>query len=700
VKNTRFTGRGSTIRALDKKIFGHDQSHRVALVGLGGVGKTQIALHFTYEVKKSHPECSVFWVPTLSDEGADQAFVGIAKELGLERRSKEGNVKELVCQYLSSKKAGKWLLIIDNADDRELILGTQDKPGLEASFPHSEHGHVLLTTRSRNVALEFTQSDIIHIEQMDQQEAINLFNSSLIKKGLPQNEKVTIELLARLAFLPLAITQAAAYLNQTGAPIRNYLSLLKGAESEVARVLGREFRDNTRYKGSRNAVGTTWIVSFEQMQKSNPVVINLLSFISCIEPKAIPQSLLPDTEPEEFEWAIGTLCSYSFMTRRGESDIFDMHSLVHTATRDWLEKQGRQSEVFYNSIRHIRSRLADRVDNLTRARSDYLSHAICLLDRETEKTPDTLSLFNMVGKVFIAKRRFREARRCFEEVCSWKTSFLPETNLSRLCAEHNLACSYLSSGRFEEAIKILCHIVKVQASIFAENHNHRLASEHVLGRAYIANGQLEDGIKILEYVVKTQGEIFAEDDRRRLVTKQALGTAYVQNRQAKDAIEILEHVVAVWHRTRNELSYAQLAAELSLAQAYYEDKRLEDSVTRYKTVVASWKETLDERDHSPLSAENMLGRAYPTNWRVKKAIEVSERVVAIVQDIHNERDYFRLVLEHNLSAAYSYDGRHMEANEILEHVTKVSSEILKEGSPFRRLSVYLLQTCYQALEHE
>ncbi|KAM0243985.1 hypothetical protein ACHAP5_006750 [Fusarium lateritium] len=410
MENTRFTGRESTMHALEEIIFGKEHIHRVALVGLGGVGKTQIALHFTYKVRKNHPEISVFWVPTLSDEGADRAFMGIAKELGLEQRDREDNIKEVVCHYLSSGKTGKWLLVVDNADDQELILGSQDKPGLEAFFPQSEHGHILLTTRSRHVALEFTQSNIIDIEQMDQQEAFNLFNSSLIKKDLPENDEVTIDLLTQLAFLPLAITQAAAYLNQTGAPIRNYLSLLKGAESEVARVLGREFGDNTRYKGPRNAVGTTWIVSFDQMQKSNPVAIKLLSFISCIEPKAIPQSLLPDAEPEEFEWAIGTLCSYSFLTRRGEGNVFDMHSLVHTATRGWLEKQGLQSEAFYNAIRHVGSRLPDKEHNPIPARSDYLPHAMCLLDRQIEKTSDTFSLFHKVRACILA-----EVRECNQD---------------------------------------------------------------------------------------------------------------------------------------------------------------------------------------------------------------------------------------------------------------------------------------------
>ena len=74
-------------------------------------------------------------------------------------------------------------------------------------------------------------------------------------------------------------------------------------------------------------MATTWLVSFDQIEKSNHLAVSLLSFLSCIEPKAITQSILPMKDPEEQEWAIGTLCGYSFLVRRGDSDIFDMHIL-------------------------------------------------------------------------------------------------------------------------------------------------------------------------------------------------------------------------------------------------------------------------------------------------------------------------------------------------------------------------------------
>jgi hypothetical protein len=71
----------------------------------------------------------------------------------------------------------------------------------------------------------------------------------------------------------------------------------------------------------------------------------MLSFISRIEPKAIPRSILQMETEEETEHAIGTLCGYAFLVSRDDRKMFDMHRLVHMATRIWTEKHGLTKQV-------------------------------------------------------------------------------------------------------------------------------------------------------------------------------------------------------------------------------------------------------------------------------------------------------------------------------------------------------------------
>ncbi|KAJ3544160.1 hypothetical protein NM208_g3203 [Fusarium decemcellulare] len=616
-RNTRFTGRTTILKTLEDKFFGPDQSQRMALVGLGGVGKTQIALSFAYQIKENRPDFSIFWVPVLSGETADRAYVEIAKKLGLQKSSEDDDVKTLVCQYLSSDEAGKWLFIVDNADDEELILGSAEKSGLEEHLPQSEDGIILLTTRSGQVAGTFAQSDVIDIQQMEQEEAISLLKKSLVQKQLLQDEALVIELLTYLTFLPLAITQAAAYLNQTRAPIRTYLGLLRNAEDHDMRVLEREFRDNTRYRGSQNAVGTTWIVSFRQIQKSNQLAVDLLSFMSCIEPKAIPQSILPVADTGELEWAVGMLCSYSFLVRREESDVFDMHSLVHTAAQGWLKKQRREKQVFHDAICHLAARFPTKYDAHYDLGREYLPHAMRLLSRNHEdKIVEAYELFEKVGNFFDVDRRFKEAIRCFEEVCRWEQGLRPETDHIRLTSEHALAGAYLDDQRIKDAIEIFEHVVAVRKGYLGEKDHSRLASEHELARAYLNDGRIKDAIEILEHVVVVRKETPDEKDHSRLRSQHELASAYLEDGRIEDAIEIFEHVVAVKRETLNEKDRFRLASEHGLASAYLEDGRIEDAIDLLEHVVAIEAEILAKDDPSRHFSPRLL-------WRCVQKLEAA-----------------------------------------------------------------------------
>ncbi|KFA78071.1 hypothetical protein S40288_05424, partial [Stachybotrys chartarum IBT 40288] len=679
-KNRRFTGRTGILGTLEKTLLGKEPSRKTALAGLGGVGKTQIALQFAYRVKQIRPDYSIFWVPLFSEQSATQTFIKIAQELDLQKSHEDEDVREVVCRYLSSDEAGNWLLIIDNADDWKLVFGSAGNPGLEEYLPESRNGIILLTTRFGRVAVDFAGPDVIDVDQMDPEEAMNLLDNSLIRKEPLQNKELAEELLNTLTFLPLAITQAAAYLNFTKAPLQTYLKLLRRAEKGVAGVLDIEFKDNTRYRELPNAVGATWLVSFDQInnsdERSEQLAVQLLSFISCIEPKMIPQTILPQGEPEELEWGIGTLCSYSFLVRQGDSNKFDMHSLVHMATRWWLEIRDQKEKVMNEAICH----LAEVFPTTNRANRDlwrdYLPHTIRLLQQLEQKTEDAYHLINGVGNCLYADRRFREASGYLQEVYRWKQGHLSEENYSRLESEHALASAYLSDRRIKDAIEILEHVVAVRKETLDEKDHSRLASEHTLASAYLDDRRIKDAIEILEHVVAVRKEILDEKDQSRLASEHALASAYLNDRRIKDAIEILEHVVAVEKEILDEKDHSRLASEHALASAYLDDRRIKDAIKILEHVVAVRKEILDEKDHSRLASEHMLASAYLDDRRIKDAIKILEHVVAVRKETLEEKDQSRLASEHVLASAYLSDRRVKDAIEILEHVVAVEKEIL------------------------
>ena len=284
--------------------------------------------------------------------------------------------------------------------------------------------------------------------------------------------------------------------------------------------MSREFYDRTRYEGSQNAVATTWLVSFAQIQRSDKTAASILGFMSCIEPKAIPRSILPEVEPEEvMEHAIGTLRGYAFLSQRGDEEMFDMHSLVHMATRVWLESEGVMKQTTMDAICRIEKVYPSRDQTKREKWRGYIPHGLRILDRSSWcQIAERCNLFITVGLCLYLDRRFKEAIRCFEAASEWRREHFTEDDESRLTSEHELAKAYLSDRRIKEAIEIFEHVVAVQKRTLPEEDHSRLASEHELARAYLDNEMVEEAIQLLEHVVAVEENLFEEDDPDRLVS--------------------------------------------------------------------------------------------------------------------------------------------------------------------------------------
>ncbi|KAF2269765.1 TPR repeat protein [Lojkania enalia] len=536
--NLSFVGRKTELDALKQRLLVNRACYKMSIVGLGGTGKTQVALQFAYTVKERWREFSIFWVPALSMESFEQACTEVLRLLGVPKAADgEDDAKEQFQRHLGTAQAGKWLLIVDNADDADIVFGSAQSKGIIDYLPRSEEGVTLFTTRTLEVAGELTGSDVLELGAMDRQDATIFLTKLLITKELLRDSVATTDLLDELVCLPLAIAQAAAYLNRNRISIREYLRLLQNTELDLIELMSREFRDDTRYKGTANAVATTWVVSFSQIRARDEVAVNLLSFISCIEWKAIPQSILPSLQSEvRMTDAIGTLCAYSFLVRRGDEDEYDIHRLVHLATRIWIRQHDDSRAVTTKGIRHVSNVFpSDNYENRILWRA-YLPHALRLLvDKQGFEAQERSELCLLVGRCLLVDGRIKEAVRWLEESYKGRKTFV-KSNLDRLLSQHVLATAYQANGQIKEAVQLLEGVVAIRQKVLAEDHPERLASQHNLATAYQANGQIKEAVQLLEGVVAIRQKVLAEDHPERLASQHNLATAYQANGKIKEAV--------------------------------------------------------------------------------------------------------------------------------------------------------------------
>ena len=304
--------------------------------------------------------------------------------------------------------------------------------------------------------------------------------------------------------------------------------------------MSEEMGDDTRDKYAANAVAKTWLVSFDQIVRQDADAAHLLQYMSCIEWKAIPRSILPVIEPEaRMTTAIGILWSYSFITTRNDSKTFDMHRLVHVAARVWVQQKGLMMETQRMVLEHLSNIFPSDEHTNREVWREYIPHAARVKEFKGEGLVDDRGkLCLKVGGCLRVDGRIRDAVSWLEESHDLRKG-LPEDHRDRLESQHVLAIAYEADGQVKKAVWLLEHVVAIKERVLAEDHPVRLASQHNLASAYRANGQVKDAVRLLKHVVAIRERVLAEDHPDRLASQAMLASAYQANGQVKDAVRLL-----------------------------------------------------------------------------------------------------------------------------------------------------------------
>jgi hypothetical protein len=396
-------------------------------------------------------------------ESLYQTYLDIAQQLRIPAwEDKEVDVKKLVQEHLSKDNAGKWLLVFDNADDIDMWIAkpgsgsgsVQGSGGLIDYLPRSKQGSIVFTTRDRKTAVKLAQESILEVQEMNEELSVLLLQKCLVNPDLVKNRQDPITLLTELTHLPLAIVQAAAYINENGITLAEYLLLLEEQEEEVIDLLSEKFQDSRRYRNMKNPVATTWLISFEQIRTRDPLAAEYLSFMSCIDAKDIPQSLLPPAPSKKKAVdAIGTLSAYSFITEQKTDQLLDLHPLVHLATRNWLRTESSLRQWAAKALERLEEMFPDSGHTNRSVWRMYLPHVRYALESESEEGAGSkkTELLWKFGLCVFSDGRYKDAEKAFAQVMQTQKGNLGADHLDTLTSMGKLASTFCKQGRWKEA---------------------------------------------------------------------------------------------------------------------------------------------------------------------------------------------------------------------------------------------------------
>ncbi|KAN0087042.1 hypothetical protein V8E54_000730 [Elaphomyces granulatus] len=684
-RNPRFLGRHNEVVGLQERIVSKDRVRKMAITGLGGVGKTQIALEIAYQIRDKKPEFSIFWIPATSVEKIEQAYMGIGERLRLQGVT-PADMKKAVKAHLSSEKTGPWLLIIDNLDDMNMWTTSDGlSPVLKTYIPQSKYGFVLFTTRNQQLATSLVGPEVIGIHEMDDKMATDLLRVSLIRKDLVNGSQTTTQLLRQLSCLPLAIVQAASYMNQTGVSVATYLSLLEKQENEIVELLSQDFEDEWRYAESKNPVAVTWLISFHQIQKLNCLAADYLSFMSCIDPRDIPLSLLPpDISQVKQQIALGLLKAYSFITGQADDQTLSLHRLVHLATRNWLQSRGILEQWTVNTGKRLMDIFPSHAHENRISWRKYLPHALFILQSKEfqNDTQDREDLVQKVAKCLSRDGRYHEAEVLFKEVFEKRRKRLKNDDNEMLSSMAWMASTYLDQGRWTEAEKLFVQVMETFKTVLGPEHPDTLTSMANLASTFLNQGRWTEAEKLDVQVIETRKTVLGPEHPDTLASMHNLASTYRDQGRWTEAEKLFLQVLETEKTVLGPEHPDTLTSMANLALTFWNQGRWTEAEKLFVQVMETEKTVLGPEHPGTLTSMTNLASTYRDQGRWTEAEKLFVQVMETKKTVLGPEHPGTLVSMSNLSHTLKELGRHAEALSLLQDCVQLREQRLGPTHPY------------------
>ena len=668
-RNPRFQGREDTVRQLADQVLSidHRKARKAAISGLGGMGKTQVALELTYTIRQEDAARSIFWIPSTSIEAVEQAYRNLARLLGVSDGGSD-DVKSIVKHYLSSERAAPWVLIIDNADDFDMWLTSRTSPALKTFLPASQQGFILFTSRNGALVSRLVGPNVIQLSEMDDMTSVALLEDSLIQEDLTKDEISTTMLVDRLCGLPLALVQASSFINENSMSLKIYLNLLDQQEESMIQLLSENFEDEYRYPETENPVSATWLISFKSIQESNELAEEYLRFMACIDYKDIPLSLLPEAETEiEKEKALGMLRAYSFISQQANSEFATMHRLVQLATRNWLRNEGILSECTISAGEHISEVFPDGGYEQRSLWRKYLPHAQVLLEREDFEPDGDVNnyLAGNVGACLVQDGRYNNAERFLLKCVASRRERLSANDPRLLWSIAELTRVYRGQGRYKEAEDASIQVLHSRQAVLGDNHPDTLLSKQQLAASISLQGRLKQAEMIYREVLQQRKSILGDEDAATLATMSALSDVLANSGRLQEAEELQVHVLELRKVILGLEHPHTLDSMGSLATILSELGRLSEAEELQLKVYKVRKTMLGDNHPDTLSSMSNLACIYHDTNRPEESEELNVQTLVIRKAILGLEHPDTLTNMSNLALNFQVQGHLNDAEDLL-----------------------------------
>lgn len=666
-RNINFVGRQSVFSSLIEWCRNGRSSIRI-LYGLGGVGKSQIALEFANRI--GHEFQLVWWVSAQTRVALNQELAALASPLDLPEKDEPDQVIVLnaVIHWLSEN--ANWLLVIDNASDPEFVT---------ACLPDRHHGCVLVTSRN---PFWRSHGEAMEVLGFGESESIEFLQR---RTGIADPVGAT-NLAGLLGHLPLALEQSAAYIEKTQRPYSDYIEIFKGCSPDLldAELAGK-------------SVAGTMEVSLQSLAGSS--ALQILYLCSFLDSDGISESILQDSteilpagladvvkSPLNFDKCVIDLLRYS-LANRNDGQIF-VHPIVQTVLRDRLANDERMTWACV-AVKAVHKAFPDGAIAFRDVRTwpkcaTLLRHVFSVAEHSASNDAERLlvaDLLDSVGSYLRGRGELDDARALYHDAMTINEALLPADSHRLAIDKNNIAGVLHDIGALQEARTYFEEALEIDRRVHGPNHLETGTRLNNLGLVLQDIGDLRAAQECFEEAMRVSESLLGESEPEVALRANNLADLHREMGDVQRASELLERAIQIAIETDGSDHPTVGRYYSNLGVVRLDEGRLDEALDLCDSALRIDLAAFGEEHQRIAFRRCNLGRVFFKRGDLTKAISELSLAVDIAKKTIGSRNYSTARFAEHLGLAYQEQGKRDAALDAF------------------RMSLSVLMSC-RTMEHE
>jgi len=703
-RNPYFVGRESILLQLHNKLH---TDHQVSLIqpqilsGLGGIGKTQMALEFVYRFR--HEYQAIFWVGAETAETWMADYLALAHLFQLPEKDSLNHSLIITAVKRWFRSHDDWLLVFDNVEDLDL---------LHKMLPDTSQGHILITTRSQ---ITGALGSHIALHKMEPAEGALLLlkRAKLLSADAPlETASATVRaqadtLVELLDGLPLALDQAAAYIEEAGCRLADYLDLYKARRKDLLSIRG------TLSSHHPDSVATTLSLSLQRVEQASPAAADLLRLCAFLHAEAIPEefftrardALGPElhslsTDPLLFDEAMKTLRRFSLIHREPGTKTLSLHRLLQAILMDtmteqehsqWMERIIRAMlQIFpdYNNVMNYDIRLQPDLHR-------YLSHALVCVGHIQESDLTSLEAEEFIYRVFVYLQLWGDDVQAFPLILQafqiTKKIFGIE-HVKSIFYLNELAHKYAVVRQYRKAEEYFHQALTICEKTRGPDHLETAESLWRLANLFNLQGRYTTAESYAQRALTIKEQALGQNHHEVAFLLNILGISSTFQQEHSRAKALFQKAISMYEKTLGEDHFFVATCSRNLGTLYFLQQEYVQATALYQQALQIYEKRLGLHHLSIAYVSHKLGDCYCEQRYYEQAETFYQRALKIYKHFPelDHHVYVAYILS-NLAELYLLQGhRHLAKDYLQDACTTLGERLCSEYVDYQEIVHCLL----------